>query len=76
MELHALVRSLKGNQTLHKFTFLICVDINECIEETDDCAQNCINTNGSYICSCNTGYYIDIDGRSCNGTDLVDLVAY
>ena len=30
-------------------------DIDECIEGTSGCAQNCTNTIGSYICSCGAG---------------------
>ena len=40
-------------------------DINECTE--DSCDHNCTNTNGSFICSCNNGYELDDNGRSCNG---------
>ena len=31
------------------------------------CNQNCFNTIGSFTCSCNNGYVLDEDGRSCNG---------
>ena len=48
-------------------TMPFLVDINECVEETDGCTQNCTNTNGSYICSCNTGYRLDSDRHSCYG---------
>ena len=40
-------------------------DIDECIE--DACDHNCTNTDGSFICSCNDGYELDDNGRSCNG---------
>ena len=43
------------------------VDINECSLNTDQCAQNCQNTQGSYTCSCNSGYTLSSNGRSCNG---------
>ena len=42
-------------------------DIIECEEQTDRCAQNCINSPGSYTCSCNSGYRLQSDGFSCNG---------
>ena len=42
-------------------------DIDECMEEIHDCEQICNNVNGSYTCSCNPGYIIDVDLRSCNG---------
>ena len=47
---------------------ILLIDINECSEASDGCAQNCTNTNGSYTCSCNTGYRLDNDRHSCNGT--------
>ena len=40
-------------------------DINECSEGTDNCDQRCTNTDGSYTCSCNSGYTLAEDGRSC-----------
>ena len=42
-------------------------DINECEEQTDRCAQNCINSAGSYSCTCNSGYRLQSNGFSCNG---------
>ena len=44
------------------------IDVDECSEATDGCAQNCTNTNGSYTCSCNTGYRLGNDEHSCYGT--------
>lgn len=44
------------------------LDINECTLGTDRCAQNCFNTVGSYRCSCNTGYTLNSDGLTCDGT--------
>ena len=44
-----------------------CDDINECVEGTDQCAQNCHNNIGSYTCSCNTGYELNNDGFRCDG---------
>ena len=40
-----------------------CVDINECDQLV--CGQICTNTYGSYICSCDIGYQLDIDKHSC-----------
>ena len=42
-------------------------DINECEDDSDSCDENaeCTNTDGSYTCSCTTGY--SGDGRSCMG---------
>ena len=46
---------------------ILNTDIDECTEGTHQCQQNCHNTIGSYTCSCNNGFTIDTDGRSCNG---------
>ena len=43
-------------------------DIDECSDETDDCDHTCTNTVGSFICGCNSGYELDSDGLTCNGT--------
>ena len=44
-----------------------CGDINECADnDTNQCEMNCVNTEGSYVCSCNKGYEIAEDGFSCN----------
>ena len=42
-------------------------DINECAAGTGTCGQNCHNIMGSYTCSCNTGYSLNTNGRSCDG---------
>ena len=47
--------------------FLFLPDIDECVEGTDNCSQNCNNTIGSYQCLCDRGYLLDSDGLTCNG---------
>ena len=44
-----------------------CIDIDECIEESNTCHANatCINTIGSFSCDCDTGY--TGDGEYCTG---------
>ena len=49
---------------------IIAIDIDECAEGLDQCVQNCQNTMGSYMCSCNAGYVLRSDGRGCNGIYL------
>ena len=47
--------------------FLFIIDIDECAESRDNCAQICTDTDGSYTCSCEAGYDLASDGRGCNG---------
>ena len=52
---------------LDKILLNICTDINEWASYNGDCSQICINTHGSYICSCSTGYVIESDRHNCTG---------
>lgn len=45
------------------------IDINECAEGTDRCAQNCHNNVGSYTCSCNVGFRLNVNGYGCDGEE-------
>ena len=49
------------------------VDIDECTDNTDMCADNanCTNSAGSYSCDCNAGY--SGDGFTCFG--MLTLIA-
>ena len=49
------------------FNYYIFIDINECVEGTSGCTQNCTNTVGSFQCSCKNGYMLLEDKRTCNG---------
>ena len=40
-------------------------DVNECAADTDGCDQVCTNTAGSFECSCNSGFTLSGDGRTC-----------
>ena len=42
-------------------------DINEC-NGNNLCQHNCINQNGSYLCSCKNGFVLLSNQRSCKGT--------
>ena len=46
---------------------MIISDVDECMEQKDDCDinANCTNRQGSYNCTCNDGY--SGDGFTCQG---------
>ena len=45
---------------------IILTDINEC-ENNSTCDHRCINTIGSFICECNSGYQLNDDLMTCSG---------
>ena len=54
--------------TYHPFylkLYRLCIDINECTGRTK-CNQLCVNTIGSYKCTCRNGYTLDMDGHTCH----------
>ena len=40
-------------------------DVDECLDGTDNCQQNCINQAGNYSCNCSVGWILQPDGKSC-----------
>ncbi|XP_029643095.1 EGF-like and EMI domain-containing protein 1 [Octopus sinensis] len=42
-----------------------CEDVNECLKKPAICQQTCINTIGSYHCSCKKGFYLEKDNHTC-----------
>ena len=40
-------------------SIIVTIDVNECVLGEHDCDGNatCYNTDGSFTCSCNEGYY-------------------
>lgn len=44
-----------------------CVDVNECRYYHGVCAHKCENTEGSYRCSCTSGFQLSYDGTNCDG---------
>eukprot|EP00731_Ephydatia_muelleri_P028197 Em0019g1070a len=50
------------NQSIDSTT---CYDIDECSSSNGGCSQICNNSEGSYNCYCQQGFYLEIDGRTC-----------
>lgn len=50
------------------------IDIDECGTDNGYCDHLCTNTNGSYICSCHTGYQLESDKHNCTGISLQKCV--
>ena len=57
-------------------TIISNTDIDECDLETHDCAHNCSNTVGSFVCSCRDGYQLDNDQMNCTGTIIINILIY
>ena len=51
-------------------------DVDECAAGRDGCMHICVNTEGSYTCSCNTGYLLDSDMRSCSGWYITSFTCF
>ena len=45
-------------------------DIDECNGD-HECDHNCTNLEGSYICSCDPGFELQEDNRTCEGSVIV-----
>ena len=43
------------------------LDVNECQMLNGGCEHDCINTNGSYVCKCKKGFFLDGNGKTCSG---------
>ena len=52
---------------LYTFHLTFHVDVDECAAEVDSCEHTCHNSNGSYTCSCWTGFRLHGDGQQCDG---------
>ena len=50
-----------------------CSDVDECAEDVHDCHRKaeCINTRGSYRCSCLNGYHGN--GKQCKGKQVIHV---
>lgn len=64
---HGVDLKCKGQQYL-TVSFCCSLDIDECTIENGSCETFCTNSEGSYECSCNAGYALMPDLRSCTGS--------
>ena len=48
--------------TVHAYT-----DIDECLDNNGGCNHSCTNADGSFECSCDAGYFLSGDQRTCLG---------
>ncbi|KAL3837565.1 hypothetical protein ACJMK2_022913 [Sinanodonta woodiana] len=48
-----------------------CIDVNECnaTNATHGCNQTCVNTEGSYYCTCNSTFRLHSNGKDCQDID-------
>ena len=59
----SLIFSVINNDTIHN----MLLDENECQNSNGGCKHHCINTDGSYVCKCNKGFFLDGNGKTCSG---------
>ena len=46
------------------------LDDDECGNPGHGCSHHCTNTPGSFVCSCEHGYELEEDGKTCNLTGM------
>ena len=47
--------------------YIISLDVNECEISNGGCQHQCRNTDGSYLCQCKEGFFLNINGKACSG---------
>lgn len=49
----------------------VCVDVDECADETNPCGENstCVNNQGGFECACNEGYTAGEEANTCVDID-------
>ena len=50
------------------------LDVDECTDGISGCSQICINTNGSYTCTCDNGYQLSNDNHTCNDINECTII--
>ena len=44
-----------------------CLEYDECDAGDNNCTQICTDTRKGYTCSCQDGFYLDVDNATCLG---------
>lgn len=60
-----IVFNSDGNIAQNGFHANYAFDVDECANSNGHCMHNCINTVGSFKCTCNSGYVLQEDGKKC-----------
>ena len=77
MAVHVLVKELKKLCTNSRsVNWLLFKDINECLNSEACSLQVCTNINGSYICSCRTGFILSTDMKTCAGYSITLIMHF
>ena len=65
---------LRNKEKFRSVLFTYFIDENECTLAIHNCHNNaaCLNTNGSFACSCNTGY--SGNGVKCEGEETLSII--
>ena len=58
---------LKPVQLLNSIALFIFLDINECSTLKAGCSQICMNEPGKFHCSCQSGYKLQANNKTCIG---------
>ena len=48
-------------------------DVNEC-NGVHECDHDCTNVDGSYMCSCDPGYELQSDNKTCEGFIIATII--
>ena len=51
-------------------------DVNECTDNNGGCEHSCVNNEGSYSCSCKSGYSLNINGKNCSGNNKFEYFIF
>ena len=50
------------------------LDIDECAMNTSSCDQICVNTFGSYMCTCRSGFMLNNMTNQCEGNSILSKI--